>query len=101
VNQRFLNVAVLCAVLGVLTVLVALGGCSKRYQIDIESDTCWQGNVDSQGISGCGNSTYKVIGPMRCVVLSKQTPIGYLRVRIDGRAWTETSAPYGSLEACE
>jgi hypothetical protein len=96
VIQRFLAAAGLCVL------LVVLGGCSKRYRIEIQSDTCWDGSVDNTAVfSGCGNSTYKVIGPMRCVVLSKQTPIGYLRVRIDGRAWTETSAPYGSLEACE
>jgi len=102
VNQRFLNLAVVCAVLAVLAVLVALSGCSKRYRIEIQSDTCWQGSVDNtQNISGCGGSTYKVVGPMRCVVLNKTSPLGYLRVRIDSRPWTETSDAYGSVEACQ
>ena len=101
-NQRFMNVAVVCAVLAVLTVLVALSGCSKRYRVEIQSDTCWQGSIDNtQNISGCGNSTYKVVGPMNCAVLNKTSPQGYLRVRIDGRAWAETSDPYGSIEACQ
>ena len=100
--QRFLTVTGLCVALIALAVLAGLGGCSKRYQIQIESDTCWDGSVDnSNGISGCGNSTYKVVGPMRCVVVNKKSPNGYLRVRIDGRSWTETSEAYGSVEACE
>lgn len=97
--QRFLTVASLCVA---LVGLVVLGGCSKRYRIEIQSDTCWDGRVDDgQGISGCGNSTYKVVGPMRCVNLTKKSPTGFLRVRVDGRAWSETTDPYGSVEACE
>ena len=101
-NQRSLNVTCVCVVLAVLAALVALGGCSKRYQIEIQSDTCWDGSVDNNNnISGCGNSSYKVVGPMRCVVVHKNSPNGYLRVRIDGRPWVETSEAYGSVEACD
>jgi hypothetical protein len=56
---------------------------------------------NSNGISGCGNSTYKVVGPMRCVVLSKTSPQGYLRVRIESGPWAETSDSYGSVEVCQ
>ena len=93
--QRFLAVAFLCAVLGVL------GGCSKRHHIEIQSDTCWTGSVDNtQSIYDCGNTSYKVVGPMRCVRVQKQSLDGYLRIRVDGGAWSETSAPYGITQAC-
>ena len=102
IQERFLKFAGPCAALVVLVVLVASGGCSKRYRIQIESDTCWEGSVDNtQGISGCGNSSYKVIGPMRCVGVHKSTPNGFLHVRIDNGPWSTTTDPYGDIEACE
>jgi hypothetical protein len=81
---------------------VLLGGCSKKYQIEIESDTCWTGSVNNdQSITDCGNSRYKVVGALRCVRLTKTTANGYLRVRIDGRPWAETTEANGTVQACE
>ena len=94
--QRFLAVVCLCAV------LLVLGGCSKRYRIEIESDTCWSATLDSsQNFTGCGNSTYKVVGPMHCVSVEKRSAVGFVRVRIDGGAWVQTTDSYGDIEACQ
>jgi hypothetical protein len=81
--------------------LAASSGCSKRYRIEIQSDTCWDGLVNNdQNISGCGNSSYKVIGKLGCVRLQKRTNQGYIRIRIDGRAWSEETAPLGVVQVC-
>ena len=79
----------------------AAGGCSKRYRIEIQSDTCWSGVIDDgQAFFDCGNASYKVVGPMRCVRVQKQTTTGYLRVRIDGGAWTETTGSETFVQVC-
>lgn len=81
--------------------LVAGTGCSKRYKVEIQSDTCWDGLVNNdQNISGCGNSSYKVIGTLACVRIQKRTVNGYIRVRIDGRAWSEETAALGVVQVC-
>ena len=81
--------------------LVAGTGCSKRYKVEIQSDTCWDGLVNNdQNISGCGNSSYKVIGTLGCVRIQKRTVAGYIRVRIDGRAWSEETAALGVVQVC-
>ncbi len=85
----------------VLGALVGTTGCSKRYKIEIQSDTCWDGVIDDgQGFFDCGNASYKVVGPMRCVRVIKRTNNGFLRVRIDGGAWVETTDPQGVVQAC-
>ncbi len=95
-SQRFLTVVCLCVV------LVVLGGCSKRYRIEVQSDTCWQGSVDNtNSLSGCGSSSYKVVGPMHCVQLQKQSVLGALSVRIDGGPWSKTTDSYGIVVACK
>ena len=81
--------------------LVAGTGCSKRYKVEIQSDTCWDGLVNNdQAITGCGNSSYKVIGSLACVRIQKRTVNGYIRVRIDGRAWSEQSESFGVVQVC-
>ena len=83
------------------TLLVASTGCSKRYKVEIQSDTCWDGLVNNdQNITGCGNSSYKVIGTLGCVRIQKRTVNGYIRVRIDGRAWSEETAALGVVQVC-
>lgn len=85
----------------VLAGSLASGGCSKRYRIEIQSDTCWDGVIDEgQTIFDCGNSSYKVIGALRCVRVQKKTVEGYVRVRIDGGPWGETTAPNGIVQVC-
>jgi len=77
------------------------GGCSKRYRIEIQSDTCWNGVIDEgQAIFDCGNSSYKVVGAMKCVRVQKTTTEGYVRVRIDSGPWAETTAPLGVVQVC-
>lgn len=84
-----------------LGALLASGGCSKRYRIQIESDTCWDGVIDEgQTIFDCGNASYKVIGALSCVRVQKKTDNGYVRVRIDSGPWAETSAPLGVVQVC-
>lgn len=81
--------------------LVLTAGCSKRHKIHVESDTCWSGTVnDDQFIHDCGNSTYRVLGTLRCVKINKTTTTGYLRVRIDDRPWADTPDAYGSIQVC-
>jgi hypothetical protein len=83
------------------TALLATNGCSKRYRIQVESDTCWDGLIDEgETIFDCGNSSYKVIGQLRCVRLQKKTDAGYLRVRIDSGPWASTTAPLGIVQVC-
>ena len=81
--------------------LVAAAGCSKRHRIQVESDTCWNGTVNGeQYINDCGNSSYRVIGTLRCVKVQKATTSGYLRLRIDDHPWTDTADSYGIIQAC-
>ena len=84
-----------------LAAVFAAGGCSKRYRIEIQSDTCWNGVIDEgQTIFDCGNSSYKVVGAMKCVRVQKRTTEGYVRVRIDSGPWAETTAPLGVVQVC-
>ncbi|MFN8589586.1 MAG: hypothetical protein U0704_17500 [Candidatus Eisenbacteria bacterium] len=84
-----------------LVTIASTTGCSKRYRVEIQSDTCWDGLVNNdQSIYGCGNSSYKVIGKLSCVKIQKRTNDGYIRVRIDGRAWSEETAPLGVVQVC-
>ena len=91
----------------VLVVLVsaaglAFAGCSKTYHIQIQSDTCWEGDVDGdEYFTDCGDSNYKVIGTLTCVELTKTTSNGYLRMRVDGGPWAQTTDPYGRVQICK
>lgn len=81
--------------------LAAASGCSRRHTIHIESDRCWAGTVNGdQSISGCGNSTYKVLGAMRCVAVRRTDPGGTLRVRIDDHPWVSATDQFGNVQAC-
>lgn len=84
-------------------VLTASAGCSKQHHIYVESDGCWSGTVDSdQYINGCGNSSYKVLGSLKCVQIEKSGTRGtYLRVRIDEGAWASTPDTYGVIQVCD
>jgi hypothetical protein len=84
-----------------LSLALPLAGCSKRYRVQIESDTCWDGVIDEgQTIYDCGNASYKVIGTMKCVRVQKKTNNGYVRVRIDSGPWSETTDPQGIVQVC-
>lgn len=96
------RILVLSLLLGAaLLAAFASGGCSKRYRIEIQSDTCWNGVIDEgQTIFDCGNSSYKVIGQLKCVRVQKSTAEGFLRVRIDGGPWAETTESLGIVQVC-
>lgn len=97
--KRILVLSLLLA--AILTAAFAAGGCSKRYRIEIQSDTCWNGVIDEgQSIFDCGSSSYKVVGALKCVRVQKSTTEGYVRVRIDGGPWGETTAPFGVVQVC-
>lgn len=92
---------VTCLLLAALSLALGASGCSKRYRVQVESDTCWDGVIDEgQAIYDCGNATYKVIGTMKCVRVQKKTNAGYVRVRIDGGPWAETTDPLGIVQVC-
>lgn len=87
------------AVLALL--LAASSGCSTQTRFEVQSDTCWDGFVDRQGrLAECGDKSYRVVGTIQCVQVQKQTQNGYLRVRIEGRSWVETTEPFGSVSVC-
>ncbi len=90
--RRFaLAVLLLCAAFGVT-------GCSKKYKIHIESDTCWSGLVNRDlVIEECQNSVYKVKGKLDEVRLTKKTANGYLRAWIDDGRPVETSEAFGTI----
>lgn len=98
--------SILVRVLLVATIfLLAAAGaaCAKRHHIAIESNTCWILIVDHQRnavINDCSNSNYRVAGDVKCVAVTNLTDIGFVRVRIDDGAWSESSAPRGTAEAC-
>lgn len=82
-------------------VLAAGSGCAKKSRIEVQSDTCWDGFVDNQArLEACGNQNYEVLGTITCVSLRKQTQNGYLRVRIEGGPWAETTEPNGTASVC-
>lgn len=91
----------LTLLIGLMLLLAAGSGCSQRTRIEVQSDTCWSGFVDRQArLEECGDKSYRVTGNMDCVSLSKQTPEGYLRVRIEGGPWAETTAAFGTVSVC-
>ena len=89
-----------------LVALLMLGtafvpACSRRFRIEVQSDVCWDGRINNDlGINACGNATYKVVGSLTCVKVQKQTIAGYLRLRVDGGAWAETTEPMGLVQVC-
>ena len=100
-NRRTLSTFLFAGLLA-WTALAALG-CAKRYRIEIQSNTCWTWSADDQGSTvtrDCGNANYRVAGKIDCVTLSNITDTGYVRVRIDGGPWSESTAPRGVAKAC-
>ena len=100
-TRRVLASVVLACLLG-LTALAA-AGCAKNHRIVIESNTCWLAKIDGQSSSiseECGDARFRVAGEMKCVVVTKTTDTGYVRVRIDEGPWVETTAPRGTAETC-
>lgn len=82
---------------------LAATGCAKRHRIEFVSNTCYIWSVDGQGSTvsnDCGTASYRVAGDVHCVRATNITDTGYVRVRIDGGAWAETTAPRGSVETC-
>jgi len=95
--KRFTPVSLLVAALVAFTA----AGCSKDHKIEVVSDTCWIGQVDNgQTMSECGNVSYKIIGSMKCVRVTKQFRDGYVHVRVDGGPWAETTDSAGVAQAC-
>lgn len=88
--------------LGLTLATLGVGGCSKDHHIEIQSDTCWDGQVNEQrGISGCQNKRYRIIGELGCVRVQKQSANGYVRLRLDDGPWNETSEPFGLVQSCQ
>ena len=85
--------------LGLLLVAaLAATGCSRRYKIHIESDTCWQGAINRDlFLDDCNNSTYEVKGKLTEVRLTKKTANGFIRLWIDSDRPAETSEAFGTV----
>jgi hypothetical protein len=100
-NRRTLSTVLLTALLAWSA--LATVGCAKRYKIEVESNTCWTWSADGQGSTvsrDCGNARYRVAGKIDCVTITNSTDTGYVRIRIDGGPWAESTAPQGSAKAC-
>jgi len=101
VTPRLLPRSLAVLALAAFAALAVLGGCSKRETITIESDTCWNGVVNADaGITGCGNASYTVKGRLDCVQVTRTTSNGFVRIRIDGRPWAETTSSVPTLKVC-
>lgn len=88
----------LALVVALSVVAFAATGCSKKYKIIVESDTCWRGQINRDlTLDDCDNRAYEVKGKLTEVSLSKTTPNGFLRVRIDDGRPAETSDPFGTV----
>ena len=99
--RRVFACVFLAALLAVL--VVAGSGCAKRHHISIESNSCWIAIIDQQRdavIRECGNNTYRVAGELHCVAITNLDTLGFVRIRIDDGAWSESTAPLGTAEAC-
>ena len=78
-------------------------GCSKRHHIAVESNTCWILTIDRQRnavINDCASTTYRVAGDIHCVAVTNLNDTGFVRVRIDDGAWSESRTARGTAEAC-
>ena len=99
------GVLVLLIVAALLAMLAVAGsGCTGNdHHVVIESSSCWIAVFDRQAASQtntCGNASYRIAGNIHCVTVTNQADTGYVRVRIDGGAWSESTAPRGTAEAC-
>ncbi len=87
-----------------LLLAAALLATGCKHVFEIQSNTSWAGSINDSDVElhGAGDRTYEVTGGFKCVTMQKQTVDGYLRVRVRraGSAFTETSAPYGTVKAC-
>jgi hypothetical protein len=83
---------------------LAGSGCTNNdHHVAVESNSCWIAVFDRQAASGsndCGNSSYRVAGNIHCVRVTNQADTGFVRVRIDGGQWVESTAPHGTAEVC-
>lgn len=79
---------------------------------EVQSNTSWSGAFGNRSVDGAGNQTIDLPDdPPQCVAVQKDTPGGYLRVRVtvsggwlfapsQGSGWVETTAAYGVVTAC-
>jgi len=83
-----------------LLAAATLASCSKKIQI--ESDTAWEGTVNSAAVSGTGNQAFELNGDTNCYTLRKTTTEGYLRVRIKKGSGMDQSTmdDHGEVTGC-
>lgn len=92
-----------------LALALTAAGCSTK--LEVQSDTCWQGSVNAQRVSGCGNTTYGIRGGSshECYwFVLKSTDCGYdcghLRARLKGwnadSRWVEWSPQHPVVWVC-
>lgn len=84
--------------LGFALLALSATGCSRKYRIHVESDTCWQGSVNRDlFLDDCNSAEFEVKGKLTEVSLTKKTAEGVLRVWIDDGRPGETSEPFGTV----
>lgn len=85
-------------VLALAMLALATTGCSKKYRIHVESDTCWQGSINrDMFLDDCRNAEFEVKGKLTEVQLTKKTADGTLKLWIDDGRPAETSDPFGTV----
>ena len=85
----------------VLSVLaLATCGCGAK-KVEVQSDGCYDGHVGGRAIDACGNQTYALKGDPKCGTFTLKDNGTYLRARIKGRSWVETTVHFDSVTVCE
>jgi hypothetical protein len=102
VKRRILALLVL-AVLAALVAFLGSGCLGNDHHVEIQSNTCWLVVFDHSSDAvdvQCGKGNYRIAGTIHCVRVTNQADTGFVRVRIDGGAWSESDDPHGTAIAC-
>lgn len=101
-KPRILALLIAAAVVAVIA--VAGSGCmGNDHHVQIESNSCWLVIFDRSSDAvdvQCGRGNYRVAGTIHCVRVTNQADTGYVRVRIDGGPWSESTNAHGTAIAC-
>jgi hypothetical protein len=102
VKRRILALLVL-AILVAIVAFFGSGCLGNDHHVEIQSNTCWLVVFDHSSDAvdvQCGKGNYRIAGTIHCVRVTNQADTGFVRVRIDGGAWSESDDPHGTAIAC-
>jgi hypothetical protein len=96
-----------------LVIVLFICSCSSDYQAEVESDTSWSGDFAGIRVDGSGNQSFDIPDEgYQCCVVQKNTPGGYLKLRVydastgsgdslaDPEVFEETTEAYGHITWC-